>query len=112
MTTVYVTNQSEKPLIYNYDFVDYKFPVNEPVEISVDMARHVFGYGQEDKLPAMVRLGLCKSTNEIDEGLERLAKFEITQDRPEKNRFLSPGDDLVTPLVPKAQRGRTVAKAA
>lgn len=112
MTTVYVTNQGEKPLIYNYAFVDYKFPVNESVEISVEMASHVFGYGQKDKLPAMVRLGLCKSTNEIDEGLERLEKFVITEDKPEKNRFLSPGDDSVTPLVPKAQRGRTVAKAA
>ena len=112
MTTVYVTNRGEKPLIHEFAFNNYKFPVDEPVEVSVDMARHVFGYEQEDKLPAMVRLGLCKSTNEIDEGHERLAKFEITLEKPEKNRFLSPGDDSVTPLVPKAHRGRTVVKAA
>jgi hypothetical protein len=112
MTTVYVTNRSEKALIQNYAFQDYKFPVNESVEISVEMARHVFGYEQENKLPAMVMLGLCKSTNEIEEGLVKLAKFEITQDKPEQNRFLSPGDDSVTPLVPKAHRGRTVVKAA
>ena len=112
MTTIYVTNRGEKPLIQDYAFKDYKFPVNEPVEISVDMARHVFGYQQEDKLPAMVRLGLCKSTNELEEGQARLAKFEITLEKPEKNRFLSPGDDLVTPLVPKGHRGRTVVKAA
>jgi hypothetical protein len=112
MTTVYVTNRGEKPLIQDFAFTNYKFPVDEPVEISIEMARHVFGYEQEDKLSAMVRLGLCKSTNEIDEGHERLAKFEITLEKPEKNRFLSPGDDSVTPLVPKAHRGRTVVKAA
>ena len=112
MTTVYVTNRSGKALIHEYAFNNYTFPVNESVEISIEMARHVFGYEQENKLPAMVMLGLCKSTNEIEEGLVRLAKFEITQDKPEQNRFLSPGDDSVTPLVPKAHRGRTVVKAA
>ena len=112
MTTVYVTNRGEKTLIHEYEFKDWKFPVNEPVEISVEMARHVFGYEQENKLPAMVMLGLCKSTNEIEEAKVKLAKFEITQEKPEQNRFLSPGDDSVTPLVPKAHRGRTVVKAA
>ena len=112
MTTVYVTNQGEKTLIDEYAFKTYKFPVNEPVEVDIAVARHLFGYEQEDKLPAMVRIGLCKSTNEIEEGLSKLEKFVITQDKPEKNRFLSPGDDSVTPLVPKVQRGRTVVKAA
>ena len=112
MTTIYVTNRSDKALIHNYAFKDYTFPVNESVEISVEMARHVFGYEQENKLPAMVMLGLCKSTNEIEEGLVRLAKFEITQDKPEQNRFLSPGDDSVTPLVPKGRGERKVVQAA
>ena len=112
MTTVYVTNRGEKALIDEYAYKTYKFPVNEPVEVGVDVARHLFGYEQEDKVPAMVRIGLCKSTNEIEEALDKLAKFEITLEKPKQDRFLSPGDDLVTPLVPKAQRGRTVEKAA
>ena len=112
MTTVYVTNRGEKPMIDEYAYKTYKFPVNESVEVDVAVARHLFGYGEENKVPAMVRIGLCRSTNEIEEGLERLAKFEITQEKPQQDRFLSPGDDLVTPLVPKAQRGRTVEKAA
>lgn len=111
MTTVYVTNRGEKTLIDEYAYKTYKFPVDEPVEVDVSVARHLFGYEQEDKLPAMVRIGLCRSTNEIEEALVKLAKFEITLEKP-KDRFLSPGDDLVTPLVPKAQRGRTVEKAA
>jgi hypothetical protein len=112
MTTVYVTNRGEKALIDEYAYKTYKFSVNEPVEVSVDVARHLFGYEQEDKVPAMVRIGLCKSTNEIEEALDKLAKFEITLEKPKQDRFLSPGDDLVTPLVPKAHRGRTVEKAA
>ena len=81
MTTVYVTNRGEKPLIDEYAFKTYKFPVNESVEVPVGVARHLFGYEQEDKLPAMVRIGLCKSTNDIEEALLKLEKFEITQDR-------------------------------
>ena len=112
MTTVYVTNRSDKTLIDEYAYKTYKFPVNESVEVPVAVAGHLFGYEQEDKVPAMVRIGLCKSTNEIEEALVKLAKFEITLEKPEQDRFLSPGDDLVTPLVPKAQRGPKVEKAA
>lgn len=112
MTTVYVTNRGEKTLIDEYAFKTYKFPVNESVEVDIAVARHLFGYEQEDKLPAMVRIGLCISTNDIEDALKRLEKFEITQGKPKQDRFLSPGDDSVTPLVPKAQRGRTVEKAA
>jgi hypothetical protein len=112
MTTVYVTNRSEKPLIDEYAFQTYKFPVNEAVEVDIAVARHLFGYEQEDKLPAMVRIGLCISTNDIEDALKRLEKFEITQDKPEQNRFLSPGDDSVTPLVPKGRGERKVVQAA
>ena len=112
MTTVYVTNRSDKALIDEYAYKTYKFPVNETVEVDVAVARHLFGYGEQDKLPAMVRIGLCISTNDIEDALKKLEKFEITQEKPEQNRFLSPGDDSVTPLVPKAREGRKVVNAA
>lgn len=112
MTTVYVTNRSEKTLVDEYAYKTYKFPVNETVEVDVSVARHLFGYEQEDKLPAMVRIGLCKSTNDIEDALKKLEQFEIAQDKPKQDRFLSPGDDSVTPLVPKAREGRKVVNAA
>jgi hypothetical protein len=112
MTTVYVTNKSDKPLVDEYAYKTITFPVNETVEVPVAIARHLFGYEQEDKVPAMVRIGLIKTTNDIDEGLAKLAKFQITHEEPKQDRFLSPGDDLVTPLVPKAREGRKVVQAA
>lgn len=112
MNTVYVTNKSDKVLVDEYAYKTIKFPVNEPVEVPVEVARHIFGYMQMDKTPAMVRLGLVITTNDLEAGLQRLAKFEITEDKPQQDRFLSPGDDLVTPLVPLARVGRKVVNAA
>ena len=51
MTTVYVTNKWDKPLVDEYAFKPYTFPVNESVEIPVEVARHIFGYGSENKEP-------------------------------------------------------------
>ena len=113
MTTLYVTNNSGKELVTMYAAKEKRFPVNEAVEISFEEAEHIFGYMAQDKLPAIIRLGLIQFTNDIDKGHEKLAMFKITEEAPKENRFLSPGDDLVTPLEPvKVRAGRTVQQAA
>jgi hypothetical protein len=112
MTTVYVTNRSDKPLIDEYAFKPYKFPVNETVEIPVEVARHIFGYGSEDKEPFLARLGFAKTKNDIPAGLEILKKFDIAQEQPTPNRSLSPAIDLVPPPLPQGRVGRRVEKAA
>jgi hypothetical protein len=55
---------------------------------------------------------LCNSTNDIEDALKKLEKFVITQDKPKQDRFLSPGDGSVTPLVPKGRGERKVVQAA
>ena len=112
MTTVYVTNKWDKPLVDEYAFKPYTFPVNESVEIPVEVARHIFGYGSENKESVLARLGFAKTKNDIQSGLEILEKFSITESKPVQDRSLSPAIDQVPPPIPLRGAGRKVEKAA
>ena len=112
MTTVYVTNKWDKPLVDEYAFKPYTFPVNESVEIPVEVARHIFGYGSENKESVLARLGFARTKNDIPAGLEILEKFSITESKPVQDRSLSPAIDQVPPPIPLRGAGRKVEKAA
>ena len=103
MTTVYVTNKNFKPLVVDYGGKDVAFPVNETVEIPLVAARHIFGYGDDNKEPYLASLGLCLTANELPDGLKRLANFVITEDVPQKDHSLSPVVEQVP--LPPAKRG-------
>ena len=85
MTTKFVTNTWDKPISFDYAFKLYEFPVGKTVEIPEEAARHLFGYGQEDKEPFMTRLGLFKTRADIPDGLKILSKFVVTDEPPRKN---------------------------
>lgn len=104
MTTLYVTNTLDNPIRFDYAFKPYEFPVNQTVEIPEDAARHIFGYGDEDKEPYLVRLGLIKTKNDIPDGVRILSKVLITLDPPKKNHSLSPVVEKV-PLPVNKQAG-------
>jgi hypothetical protein len=112
MTTVYVTNKTDKVLVDEYAFKQYKFLLNETVEIPVEVARHIFGYGSENKEPVVARLGFAKTLNDMPEGLAYLKKFIVSEEKSKQDRSLSPAIDLVPPPVPEGRVGRTVQKAA
>lgn len=102
---MYVTNKTDKELVVDYGCVEVRFPVNTPIEITDHAARHIFGYGEKDKLPFMTSLGIVRTMNDIPEGLKTLEKFEITDDLPKKNHSLSPVVEQV-PLPPKKGGGK------
>jgi len=83
---VFVTNTDDEELRVTYAYEPFVFPVGKPVAITEDAARHIFGWGQTDRLPAMVRLGFVHFSSEMDKGLARLDKYligsEPQQDRP------------------------------
>jgi hypothetical protein len=108
--TMYVTNRTDKPLNVEYGCQPVCFPVNQKVRISEDAARHIFGYGSENKEPFMAAIGLIQTTNDIPQGLERLAKFEIVPCEPEKNHSLSPVVEQV-PLPARRAGGKSFAAA-
>jgi hypothetical protein len=90
MSTIFVTNKSDKELVDGYGGVKYTFAPHTTIEIPEEVARHVFGYGEEDKLPYLIRLGWIKSSNDFDTAMELLSKWELSQHKPKMNQSLSP----------------------
>jgi hypothetical protein len=112
MTTIYVTNKTDKVLVDEYAFKQYKFPVNITVEVPIEVARHIFGYGSDNKELIVARLGFAKTLNDMPDGLLHLEKFIVSEEKPKQDRSLSPPIDIVPPPVPQGRVGRIVQKAA
>lgn len=61
--------------------IQYAFPPGEDVLIPTDAARHIFGYGLENRMPNMVRMGIANKPN----GQAWLEGFEIRVGRPRES---------------------------
>lgn len=72
-----VTNRNNFTLKDRFDGVDYVFKPNDPVVIEEDAARHFFGYGMIDKVPALVRQGWCMSSDKTDDAFKKLNNFKF-----------------------------------
>jgi hypothetical protein len=99
---VYVTNRSDKEHEDGFAGVRYTFPPGESVQVPEEAARHIFGYGEEDKEPHLARLGWIRLKTELPEGLKRLEQFQITVDLPKEHHSLSP---VVAQVPLPARRG-------
>ena len=108
---MYVTNKWNRPLVVDYGCQEIKFEVGKTVELEEVAVRHIFGYGAENKEPYMASLGIIKTTNDIPDGLESLARFVISDSSPQKNDVLSPVVERV-PLPPKKAGGKSIQLAA
>ena len=96
--TVYVTNDGSMSLTDGWDGKMYTFTPGETVEIPVFVAGHIFGYGFEDKVPDVTRLGWAKTTNDVSKALTWLENFKITTEPPPVRRPSSPVSDSAKPL--------------
>lgn len=111
MSDVWVTNRTEEQLVVEFAFRHYEFKPNEPVQISQAAARHIFGYTEADKEPYLARLGWVRLHSELNQGLERLEKFEITSEPPQQNRSLPSAVGVVPLHVEKRAGARNHARA-
>lgn len=112
MTDVWVTNRTEEELIVEFNFKNYEFKPNKPVQISLAAARHIFGHLDERKEPYLARLGWIRLHSELKQGLARLSMFEITDESPTQDRSL-PSAVGVVPLQTERRAGaRTQARAS
>lgn len=102
MTTVFVTNRSDQELEDGYAGTRYKFAPGKTVEIPVEAAKHIFGHGDEDKEPYLIRLGWTVTRNDLPDARARLAKFDILDTAPTKHHSLSP---VVQQVPLPARRG-------
>jgi hypothetical protein len=83
--------KARKEIRGRFNGKDYVFPYGEPVNVHVEVAKHLFGLGSDDKSAAFARLGWAKSTDEIDQAAERLfnIKFDDLPELMEQARFKS-----------------------
>jgi hypothetical protein len=88
---VRVMNGTDEAITGRYAGKDYTFKPGVPLDVPEVVAHHVFGFGADDKMPAMLRTGL--------KNLEALKKIRFT-DPPE----------LIE--APPKQRGRPKKAAA
>jgi hypothetical protein len=110
--TVFVTNRSDSALTDGYGGVFYEFLRGKPVEVPLHVAQHVFGYGAEDKEPYLARLGWIRSHADLNSGIERLNKFEITSQSAQQDRSLPSAVSVVPLRVEKHVGGKVNQRAA
>ena len=110
---LFVTNTSDQKLVVTYNFKPVEFPIGKSVEVPQHLAQFMFGHGEVDKEPCLVRLGWIRLHSELEQGLERLAKFLIT-DQPVQSEDCSlPSAVGVVPLnVERRSGGKANQRAA
>lgn len=111
--TLFVTNQSDSPLTVTFEYKPIEFPVGKSVELPHHAVKFIFGHGEVDKEPALVRLGWVRLHSELHQGLERLEQFKIT-DQPldVKDRSLPSAVGVVPLHVEKRVGGKVNQRAA
>lgn len=113
MSTVWVVNKTETELNAGWAGAQYAFKPNAPVELPIEIAQNLFGYGLDDKFEFVVRFGWTQTSNDLPQALERLAKFEISEERPTIYRASSPAvDQTPVPVITRRERGKGTQAAA
>ena len=110
MSSIFVTNHSDKPLKDGFAGVVYDFLPGTTLEIPLETAKHIFGYEEQNKEVYLARLGWIKTSNDLDTGFEILSKWELSTQPPKKNQSLSPLVERV-PLPSSKKGGGKVLQA-
>jgi len=72
-----VTNNNTFDLVDRYDGQDFTFPAGATVALGEDAARHIFGFGEADKIPYLARQGWVRNSGEIEAGMQKLNGFSF-----------------------------------
>jgi hypothetical protein len=83
--------RAKKVIHGRFNGKDYVFPFGEPVNVHIEVARHLFGLGMDDKSAALARLGWVQSSEQYYEAIDRLKniKFDDLPELMEATRFKS-----------------------
>ena len=107
---VYVTNRGMS-FSARYCNEDVKFPSNEEVQITEEVARYLFGYGEDNKEPYFVRLGWMKMNTDYEKAVSRLAEFTFSSEPSKKVHLSAPVVERVATPMPKVKtESKGVAK--
>lgn len=72
-----VRNNSKEAILGRYDGRDYEFRPDVTEVVSVEAARHIFGFGMEDKTRAFLRLGWLRNSGAQKEAEARLNEIQF-----------------------------------
>jgi hypothetical protein len=72
-----VTSRLPKKFRARHFGIDYDFRQDEAVNLPVEAARHIFGFGEDDKSRALHRLGWLTHTEGLEEALAKLENIEF-----------------------------------
>lgn len=94
-----VTNNNTFDLVDRYDGQDFTFPAGATVALGEDAARHIFGFGEADKIPYLARQGWVRNSGEIEAGMQKLNGFSFASyDTPLPGEIIVP-DEEDAPIV-------------
>jgi hypothetical protein len=84
MGMVKITNKHPVRFRDRYDGKDYVFEPNEPVIMNDEAAKHIFGYGDPNKVPYLSRIGKMTTTQLEGQGglkdaMKWLERFEFKE---------------------------------
>jgi len=103
MTNVFVRNNGNNSLVDAFDGVTYDFACGKEVEVPEIAAKHIFGYGDDNKEPYFVRLGWMKISTDYSIAMERLATFSFSRESSKPVHVSAPVVERVAAPMPKAR---------
>jgi hypothetical protein len=96
---VFVTNRGVNfSTVYCNEKIDFR--TNEEVEISEVVAKHLFGYGEDNKEPYFVRLGWMKMNTDLEKAERRLSEFAFASEPSKKVHLSAPVVERVAAPMP------------
>lgn len=97
---VRVTNGNKDKIVGRFDGEDFEFIPGKATDIPVVVAAHLFGFGREDKIPALNRLGWLQSSEHFEKALAKLRKISFAEAPPlVEAQQPDPVDDSVSDLL-------------
>jgi hypothetical protein len=99
-----VTNNNDFDLIDRFDGQDYLFPKGKTVRCPDQVAAHVFGIGDPDKKPYLVRQGWLRSSSSVDDAIAILDNFafeSIVEKYDEEFALIEQGSSPSAPAEPE-----------
>lgn len=109
--SVFVTNKGV-PFVGRFENVEYTFENGKEVELSLEAAKHILGYGEDNKEPYFVRLGWMKMNTDLPRALDRMKMVSFSSEPAKKVHLSAPVVERVAVPMPKVLKpdSRGVAK--
>ena len=109
---IYVTNKGAHTLTDRYDGHEYEFPPDTCIGIPEEVAQHIFGYGDDNKIPYLARHGWMKMNTDYDAAMKRLSEFAFSREPVNTSHLSALVVERVAPPHPKGKAGQKSSSLA